>query len=179
MQARIRSFTPQLPRAVRMGLATLSLAVLAGFAQHAMAQPMGPHGGMHEGMGGPGGAMVMNHMLDAAGASADQRAQIKTIMQTAMSDLKTLHQSGRALHEQGQALLAAPSIDARALEALRQQELAQHDAVTKRMQQAMIDAANVLTPAQRQTLASNMAARRSLMEKQRAERAALDKSTGK
>jgi Spy/CpxP family protein refolding chaperone len=75
-----------------------------------------------------------------------------------------------------QALLAQPTVDARAAEALRQQASALHDQASKRVLQAMIDVSRVLTPEQRKTLADRAAQHRSMMERHRAEREALDKS---
>jgi len=123
--------------------------------------------GAHGGRGGPGemalGGGHIAHMLDAADASDAQRAQIKQIMSAAQADLKAQREAGRKLHEQGMALFTAPVLDPAAIEAHRQQMLAQHDRVSKRMVQAMSDVAKVLTPEQRAKLAEkmkNMQARR-------------------
>ena len=164
-----------IPRPLRLLLATAVVALAAGSAQTVFAQPAGLMGGMHGGMhGGMADGRHMDHMLSAVNATADQRAQIKQIMEAAHTDLNAMHTNGATLRQQSQALLAQPTIDARAVETLRQQMSAQHDAASKRMTQAMVDAANVLTPTQRKALADRMAQRRSLMDKQRAERAALD-----
>jgi periplasmic protein CpxP/Spy len=162
---------------LRLLAATVTLALAAGLAQTASAQP-------HEGHGGPGmGMMAGRHhverMLDAVNASADQRAQIKQIMKAAGDDLRAQRESGRKLHQDMQALFTQPTVDARAAEALRQQLLAQHDQASKRMLQAMLDASRVLTPEQRQTLAEKMAQRRSMMERHRAEREATEKPAGR
>jgi periplasmic protein CpxP/Spy len=163
----------------RMWLATAALALAAAFSQTAMAQTpdvvADGLGGMdHAGhrMGHRGGQHI-ERMLDAVNATPEQRAQIKQIMQTARSDMQAQRDSGRALREQQMALLAAPTIDARAVETLRQQMLARHDAASKRMSQAMIDAANVLTPTQRKQLSDLMAKRMSMMKRHAAERDAL------
>jgi Spy/CpxP family protein refolding chaperone len=63
------------------------------------------------------------------------------------------------------------------VEALRQQQLAQHDQASKRMTQALVDAARVLTPEPRKMMADRMAQRRALMERHRAEREAIDPQT--
>jgi Spy/CpxP family protein refolding chaperone len=161
-------------RPLRLVVATVFVALAGGLAlTAASAQPMGDMHGMRGGMGGP---MMMERMLDGANASADQRTQIRQIMQAAHSDVQALREQQRALRQQGQALFAQPNVDARAAETLRQQGMALHDQVSKRMLQARLDASAVLTPAQRQTLATRMAQRQALMERQRAERAALDKS---
>jgi periplasmic protein CpxP/Spy len=172
---------------LRMLLATLAVALAASLCQTAMAQPQpdttqdGVHGGMHEGgMGhrvGMGGMHHIGRMLDAVNATPEQRAQIKQIMEAAHTDLKAQRASGMALRQQSMALLTQTTIDARAVETARQQMLAQHDATSKRMTQAMVDAANVLTPPQRQTLAGLMAKRQAMMQRHMNERQSLDKAS--
>ena len=70
--------------------------------------------------------------------------------------MKAQREAGRALREQGLQLFTQPTVDATAAEALRQQMLAQHDQASKRMLQAMLDVAKVLTPEQRAQLAERM-----------------------
>lgn len=139
------------------------------------AQAQGPHEGPHGGRGGPGGPGMMmggghiEHMLESADATEAQRAQIKKIMEAARADLKTQHESGRKLHEQGLTLLAAPTIDAAAIENVRQQAQAQREVASKRMSQALIEAARVLTPEQRAKLAEKMKKRQARMAERGAE----------
>lgn len=104
----------------------------------------------------PFGGGHLQRLLDDAKVSDAQRTQIKQITDKAQTDLKALHEEGRALHEQGLKLWAAPKLDATAAEKLRQQMLAHHDKVSKRMMQAMLDVGNVLTPEQRATVASQL-----------------------
>lgn len=130
-----------------------------GGAQHAAHHRMAPSMGM--GMGMSGMAMP-ERMLDAVGASADQKAKLRDIYQAAGADMRAQHQAGLALHAQMAALMAAPEVDAAAAEALRQQQLARHDTVTKRALQAMLDAQAVLTPEQRAKLAEHMAKRQQM-----------------
>ncbi|MCV2352156.1 Spy/CpxP family protein refolding chaperone [Paucibacter sp. Y2R2-4] len=136
-------------------------AVVAAIAVVAVsAQAMGPGGPMEPGghRGGPDMMMgrSMEHMLDNVDASDAQRAQVKQIMQAAMNDLKPQRESGRKLHMQMMDLLSAPMIDAGAVENLRQQVQSQQELSSKRMSQAMVDAARVLTPEQRAKLAERM-----------------------
>jgi Spy/CpxP family protein refolding chaperone len=125
----------------------------------------GMHAGMQAGMGqGPMGygmaqQLFNPRLLDSVGATAEQKAQLRQIMDSARTDMKALHDSGSHLREQTRALLTQPNVDARAAEALRQQMLAQHDQVTRRMMQATLDASRVLTPEQRQQLATRVAER--------------------
>ena len=53
-------------------------------------------------------------------------------------------------------LLAQPTVDADAVEALRQKQLAMHDAAGKRMTTAMLEISRVLTPEQRKQIAEYM-----------------------
>ena len=130
------------------------------------AHDMHKHGGMHAGMhgdkhGGMHGGMMLGgrgleHMLKQVNATDVQRTQIKQIAESARTDIQKLHEGGSAYREQGLALLAQPTVDADAAEKLRQQMLAQHDQVSKRMLTAMLDIGKVLTPEQRATLANRM-----------------------
>jgi periplasmic protein CpxP/Spy len=156
------------PRVIGVLALTLALAAGIGTAAFAHSGPWERGGiGMHHGRAG-------NRMLDLAGATPEQRTQIEQIMQSARADMKPLRASGQTLRQQTRALLAQPTIDANAAEALRQQELALHDQVSKRLLQALIAAANVLTPEQRQTLATQIAERQDLMARHRAEWEALE-----
>lgn len=116
----------------------------------------------------------MQRMLDSVEATPEQRAQIKQIMAAGQADMKAQHEQGKALHGQMAALMAQPTIDARAAEALRQQMLAQHDQVSKQRMQTMLEVSRVLTPEQRQKMASRMEQRRSMMERHRGERQQLE-----
>lgn len=185
MNTRDRTLGTLFSQPLRYMLASLTLVVAAGFAHNASAQPVGPGprggmaGGMHE-MGGSGGMLGGHHltrMLDLVGATTDQRTQIKTITDAARADLKTIRTSGATLHQQMQAAFTAATVDARAVEALRVQILAQHDAASKRMTQAMLDVSRVLSADQRKTLADVMAKRQAMMKRHAAERATIDGST--
>lgn len=137
-----------------MVVAALAFSGVAAQAQ-GHGGPMGHRGGHGMSMMPMGGGH-MEHMLDMVDASDAQRAQIKQIMDAAHADLKAQHEGSRKLHEQSMALFTAPNIDAAAIESLRQQMNAQHEAASKRMSQAMVEAARVLTPEQRAKMAERM-----------------------
>lgn len=159
----------------RLTIAALVLAVAGGAAQMAQAMPGGPGGhGMHG-----GGMMMHGRLLQSVGATADQQTRIHDIMKAAHDDVRKLHEGAGDLRAQGAQLLAAPTIDARAVEALRVKRVALHDAVSKRMTQAMLDAAAVLTPEQRAKMAEQMSKRRDMMERHRRERDAMDGGPGR
>lgn len=132
-----------------------------------------PHGHHHGGPGGHGGFLHgrgLERMLDSANASEAQRTQIRQIAQAAASDLKAQREAGRSLRERQMQLFTQPTIDANAVESLRQQQLAHHDQVSKRMTQALLDISRVLTPEQRVKIAERMQARRDMMERHHRER---------
>jgi Spy/CpxP family protein refolding chaperone len=153
--------------------------------------PMHPdHGAMPgEGYGGAGGAhghgmgmgmgMGLTHLLARVQATPEQRAQIKTILQTARTELEATHGAGRSLHQQMMQALVQPTLDDKAVEALRQQIQANHEAASKRMTQALLDAARVLTPEQRKSLAERMARHQSMMDHHGADHAGHDKPPAK
>lgn len=152
--------------------ATLVLALAGGFTlTSANAAP--PGGGMYGGhgpmAGGPmmGGPGHMGRMLDVVNATAEQKAQIKQIMDSARTDTRAQHDSLKTLRTQQQQLFTQTTVDANAAEALRVQMSALHDQVSKRMLQAMIESSRVLTPDQRKQLAERMTEMRSRMERHR------------
>jgi Spy/CpxP family protein refolding chaperone len=130
--------------------------------------------GMHDtsmhGGGMMGSPKMAERMLDGIGASAEQRTQIRQLVEAAQKDMSAQRESGRTLREQAARLFAEPTVDARAAETLRQQMLAQHDTASKRMTQLMLDVSRVLTPEQRKQMAERMAQRRTMMERHRHER---------
>ena len=148
---------------VRLMVATMVLAVAGGltFTSAQAAPGHGMHGGPggHGAMaGGPmmGGPRMLERMLDVVSATADQRTQIKAIMDSARADTKAQHESMKGLRDQELTLFTQPTVDARAAEALRAQQAAVHDQVSKRMLQAKLEVSRVLTPEQRKVLADRM-----------------------
>ena len=171
-------------RAVAMGA-----AILFGSAGLAQAQPMtgmqGPGAGaaMHDGPGmhgqhmGPLGRMI-GPMLQAAGATPEQRAQVHEITKAAREELRGQHEARKADRQQMAQLLTAPQLDPAAVEAVRVRISAQHDLASRRMTQAMLQASAVLTPEQRQKVASFMSSRREMMQRHWRERQSLRPGQG-
>ncbi|MCM5678850.1 Spy/CpxP family protein refolding chaperone [Schlegelella sp. S2-27] len=155
-------------RPVKTLIAGLVLGVAAAAAIPVLAH--GPRQAAPMGMMGGAGFMgsperidrMVEHLLRDLNATDAQRAQVKQIAQAAAADLKTQREASRGLHEQAMQLFTQPTVDANAVEALRQQRMAQMDQSSRRMSQAMIEISRVLTPEQRTQLAERM--------KQRAER---------
>ena len=172
-------------RLLNLTAATLLVALAGATASVAQAQPMpgagpgrgpGPmRAGMHGGqMGMHGGPMVSDRLLDAVGATADQKTRVHDIFKAAQDDMRKQREAGGDLRQQMMQLMTAPQVDAAAAEALRQQQLARHDVASKRMLQAMLDARAVLTPEQRQKLAERMKSRHQMMDRHQRERQSVD-----
>ena len=164
----IRAIAQASQRGLRLTLLGLLVAGASVVSMSAWSQGDGGHGMGGHAMGGRGHGMMMgrmgDHMLDGLNATDAQRTQIKQIMQAARDDLKTQREAGRALRERGMQIFAAPSVDAAQAESVRQQMVAQHDASSRRMLQAMLDASRVLTPEQRAKLAERMKERSARMQ---------------
>jgi protein CpxP len=171
-----KSPTP-VSRRARLMVVTLAVAAAGVVASIAQAQPVnGPRGGevRHAMHGGPFGGRMLERMLDGVNASAEQRTRIREIMKAAADDVRQQREASRGLREQAMALFAQPTVDARAVETLRQQMVQQHDQSSRRWTQALLDASAVLTPEQRQQLAERMKQRRELMQRHMQERRALE-----
>lgn len=99
-------------------------------------------------------------MLAKVGATDDQKAEVRTILRSAVTELAPLHQQHVANREAIRATLAAPTVDKAAVDSLRVSELKLADQASLRIQQAVLAAADVLTPEQRKALAERIAQRR-------------------
>lgn len=156
-------------RALRGLLAGVALAIAGTVSLTAWAQPGGHHG--HHGGGGmPMHGRMLERMLDGVDASDAQRSQIRQIAQAAAADMKQQREAGKALREQQLQLFTQPTVDANAVEALRQQQLAQHDQKSRRMTQALVEISRVLTPEQRVKIAERMKARQDMHQRHQRER---------
>jgi protein CpxP len=107
---------------------------------------------------------MIDRMLDGLNASDAQRSQIKQIAAAAAADLKALAPAGRSLRQRAMQAFTAPNVDPAAVEQVRQQMLQQHDQMSRRMMQAMLDIARVLTPEQRAKIGERMRDRQARME---------------
>lgn len=135
----------------------LSAVALLGLAQGlAVAHGFGPDGGgpgRGHGRGDMGGAHMMkkmNRVLDAAGASDDQRTKVRAIWDNLHPQLRAAHQEHHAVHQEIAQAVAAPTIDRNQVEQLRKRALGAMDKASALMTQGMIASAEVLTPEQRQ-----------------------------
>jgi periplasmic protein CpxP/Spy len=98
----------------------------------------------------------IGRLIKDVGGTPDQKNRLVAIWTAALADLQPLREQLRQARRAGLQLLAATVIDRRALEQQRVAQMQLADARSKRMVQAMADAAEVLTPEQRLKVAERM-----------------------
>jgi periplasmic protein CpxP/Spy len=94
----------------------------------------------------------VRHLAIEIDATSEQQERLRTIVKGALKDLLPLREKALSARERGRVLLTQPSVDRAAIEALRTEQLALADAASKRVTQAIGDAAEVLTPEQRRKI---------------------------
>lgn len=95
---------------------------------------------------------MVRHLAIEIDANADQQAKLEAIVKSAVGDLVPMRDKMFAARQQMHNLLTQTTIDRAAIEQLRAEQIATVDALSKRIAQAVGDAADVLTPDQRRKL---------------------------
>lgn len=98
----------------------------------------------------------IGYLVKEIDGNAAQKDKLLVIAQSALADLKPLRAQHMAARQKGLELLSAASIDAAALEQLRVSQMQAADATSQRVIKALLEAADVLSPAQRAQLAQRM-----------------------
>lgn len=169
------SAQPETPRRKRRGLAIAALAVAAGLTgaavTTAVSQPygFGPGGWHGHGFGMMhGGPMhrfgfdparaeerldrMVRHLAVEIDASNEQQDKLRNVAKAAIKEVLPAREKAMAARQQARTLLSAPTIDRAAIEKLRAEQIALADQVSKRVVQAITEAAEILTPEQRKKL---------------------------
>jgi protein CpxP len=92
---------------------------------------------------------MIRHLAIEIDATTEQQDKLRTIVQAAVKDLLPVREKFLAARTTARDLLTAQTIDRAAIEKLRADQIALHDATSKRLVQAVADAADVLNPEQR------------------------------
>ncbi len=103
---------------------------------------------------------MLKHLYVEIDATDAQKQQLAPIVKQAAQELLPLRDKIRAARRQAIALLTGDRIDRAAIERLRGDQLQLAEQGSKRLVQAIADAAEVLTPEQRQLLAERLQHRR-------------------
>ena len=99
----------------------------------------------------------VDHVLKHLYVEIDaQKAQIAPLVKQAVNDLLPLHAQLQAAHSQAIEELTGTTVDRAALETARMAHLQLADQASKRMVQLIADVGDVLTPAQRNALATHL-----------------------
>jgi periplasmic protein CpxP/Spy len=103
---------------------------------------------------------VVRHLAVEVDATAEQEDKLRAIVREAVKDLLPVREKIVAARVTARDLLTQQTVDRAAIEKFRTDLIATHDAVSKRVAQAVADAAEVLTPEQRRRIGDMVALRR-------------------
>ena len=148
---------------LRQGLAAASLVAggivigAGGLAIAAVAGDAGMDGGMgwHHGHHGPRAGLIQHIVrgaLDNVGATTAQEDKVHDIIAGAVTELGKDNADHDAMRKQVLELMKAPTLDRAAFEKVRAQKVADMDAKSKVISNALFDAASQLSPEQRTKL---------------------------
>jgi periplasmic protein CpxP/Spy len=136
-------------------LMALPLAgVLAVPAVSAFAQEGKPEAGEYGGHFG--GGRHMKKLLDEANATPAQREKIKATWTALRPQLQAVREERGKLRAEMRKALTAPTIDTGRVEQLRRQEVALADKSSAIVTKGIVESAQVLSPEQRQKIATQM-----------------------
>jgi Spy/CpxP family protein refolding chaperone len=146
----------------RAAIATVVVTVATGIGLAALAHGHGPGGWHHRGFMGahldPAKLdehldRMLKHLYVEVDATDVQKQQLAPIVKAAARDLLPMRDRIHDARQQAVTLLSQPTVDRAALEALRAGQLQLAEQASRRLTQALADAADVLTPEQRKQLA--------------------------
>ncbi len=148
----------------RRFLAVLLIALTAGVAGGYIGKSFA--GGRHfMGMSGDSAKRdaqverMVKRFASRVDATPEQQAKLTDIARGAARDIAPVRDKLRDARRQALEIARAPAVDRAALEKFRAEQLQLADSVSKRMTQALADAAEVLTPEQRQKVTGRWAER--------------------
>jgi periplasmic protein CpxP/Spy len=156
---------PRCSRRRRFGVAALVILLTAGFAgaltKNAWSNRFGGHCGFMSGPSDPAraerrAAVFADHIADRIEATTEQREKLVAVAKTAAKDIVPLRQKMQDARKQVIEAFTQPTVDRARIEQLRMEQVANIEAISKRMTQTAADAAEVLTPDQRKKLADAM-----------------------
>ena len=99
---------------------------------------------------------MMKHLAVEIDATPEQQDKLTALARVLAKEVAPLRDRMRETRKQAVDMLTAPTVDRAAIEKLRAEQLTDTDAITKRVSDALADAAEVLTPEQRKALAERI-----------------------
>ena len=157
-----------------VAIVALAAALTGAVATHAFSEGGFGRGFGHGPWGGGPGFMgrfdparaedradrMVRHLVIEIDASPQQQEQLRAIVKAAVRELVPMREQAETARTRVAALLTQPNVDRAAIEAFRAEQLALADAASRRIVQALADAAEVLTPEQRRRIEEHLRARR-------------------
>lgn len=149
----------------RAAIATLIGGTAAAIGIKVFAEGGGPGGWGHGGfMAGPLDPAtvdehlerMLKHLYVEIDATDEQTQKLAPIVKQAARDLLPLREKMHDARKKALELLTQDSIDRAAIETLRAEHLQVTEQASRRIAQSLVDAAEVLTPAQRKELAARI-----------------------
>jgi protein CpxP len=95
---------------------------------------------------------MIRHLAVEIDATNDQQDKLKAIVHETVKGVLPVREKMLAARATARELLTQPTVDRAALEKLRADQIATHEAVSKQVVQAVADAADALTPEQRRKI---------------------------
>jgi Spy/CpxP family protein refolding chaperone len=140
--------------AILVLLVALAVGLTGVFATGAFSRGFGFGPGHHFGSMSP--AMIedradrmVRHVAIEIDATAEQQERLRALVKAAVRDLLPMREKAQAARAQARELLTQPNINRAEIERFRTEQLALADAASRRLVQALADAAEILTPEQR------------------------------
>jgi periplasmic protein CpxP/Spy len=99
---------------------------------------------------------IIRHLAIEIDATTEQQDKLRAVVGGAVHDLLPVREKLLAARATARDLLTQQTIDRAAIEKFRADQIAVHDATSKRLVQAVADAAEILTPEQRRKLSNMM-----------------------
>jgi Spy/CpxP family protein refolding chaperone len=99
---------------------------------------------------------MTRHVAIEIDATNDQQEKLRAIVKGAVKDLLPMREKSLSLRQRARALLTENAVDRAGIETLRSEQMGLADAASKRIAQALGDAAEVLTPEQRRKLGDRL-----------------------
>ena len=147
------------PRRTRRWLLTVPIGIAAVFglaAASVSSHPWG-HWGHQPFFDAEDMSFIVQHrvdrMLTSVDATPEQRSKIDAIVKAAVNEIMPLRKDPDGRREKILAIIKADTVDRSALESLRAEQIGVAEAASKRIVQAVAEAAEVLKPEQRRQLA--------------------------
>ena len=149
----------KLGAAVLIGLAGFGLGRATGHWGHWRGGGFGMNRSMDADTASKRADMGIGMMLASVDGTPDQKAKLSTIAKAAITDLLPLRETVKGLQGKLAVALKANTLDRAAIEQLRAEQVALMETASKRAAQAITDAAEILSPAQRTKLIDRWQAR--------------------